>query len=301
MSEALNQFKQPLLIQLETEMKRYIEQHVQEKSLRESMIYSLEAGGKRIRPLLLFVTMASFKKEVDFGAVQVASALEMIHTYSLIHDDLPAMDDDDLRRGKPTNHKVYGEALAILAGDGLLTMAFQLLSQSQLANDKKLLLIQLLAETAGSSGMVAGQVADILGEGQSLSVEELIAIHQRKTGELIRFAVLAGGILADQSQQTIADLAQLSTHLGLAFQIRDDILDVISDQSVLGKATQKDELAEKNTYPGLLGLAGAKAALASEMNQSRAIIRTLEKEQRDVTLFEELLELFSLEEKGVKK
>lgn len=301
MSKALNHFKQPLLIQLEAEMKRYIQEHVQEKSLRESMIYSLEAGGKRIRPLLLFVTMASFKKEVDFGAIQVAAALEMIHTYSLIHDDLPAMDDDDLRRGKPTNHKVYGEALAILAGDGLLTMAFQLVSQSQLANDKKLLLIQLLAETAGSSGMVAGQVADILGEGQVLSVEELMAIHQRKTGELIRFAVIAGGVLADQSQQTIADLAQLATHLGLAFQIRDDILDVISDQSVLGKATQKDQLAEKNTYPRLLGLTGAKEALASEMAQSRTIIQTLEKEQLDAGLFGELLEMFRLEEKGVKQ
>lgn len=225
----------------------------------------------------------------------------MIHTYSLIHDDLPAMDDDDLRRGQPTNHKVFGEALAILAGDSLLTMSFQLLSQSQLPNDKKLLLIQLLAETSGSSGMVAGQVADILGEGQKLSVDELIAIHRRKTGELIRFAILAGGILADQSQQTIEDLAKLANHLGLAFQIRDDILDVISDASVLGKATQKDEMAEKNTYPGLLGLEGAKEALAFEMAQSRAVIQVLQKEQLHIELFEDLLEMFSIEEKGVNK
>lgn len=301
MSMTLDHFKQPLIEQLELEMQRYIEEHVQEEQLRESMIYSIRAGGKRIRPLLLFVTMASFQKKVDFGAIQVASALEMIHTYSLIHDDLPAMDDDDLRRGQPTNHKVFGEALAILAGDSLLTMAFQLLSQSQLANDKKLLLIQLLAETSGSSGMVAGQVADILGEGQKLSVEELVAIHRRKTGELIRFAILAGGILADQSQQTIEDLAQLANHLGLAFQIRDDILDVISDASVLGKATQKDEMAEKNTYPGLLGLDGAKEALAFEMAQSRAIIQVLQKEQLHVELFEDLLEMFSIEEKGVNK
>lgn len=301
MSMTLDHFKQPLIEQLELEMQRYIEEHVQEEQLRESMIYSIRAGGKRIRPLLLFVTMASFQKKVDFGAIQVASALEMIHTYSLIHDDLPAMDDDDLRRGQPTNHKVFGEALAILAGDSLLTMAFQLLSQSQLANDKKLLLIQLLAETSGSSGMVAGQVADILGEGQKLSVEELVAIHRRKTGELIRFAILAGGILADQSQQTIEDLAQLANHLGLAFQIRDDILDVISDASVLGKATQKDEMAEKNTYPGLLGLDGAKEALAFEMAQSRAVIQVLQKEQLHIELFEDLLEMFSIEEKGVNK
>lgn len=301
MSTTLNHFKQPLIEQLELEMQRYIEEHVQEEPLKESMIYSIRAGGKRIRPLLLFVTMASFQKKVDFGAIQVASALEMIHTYSLIHDDLPAMDDDDLRRGQPTNHKVFGEALAILAGDSLLTMSFQLLSQSQLPNDKKLLLIQLLAETSGSSGMVAGQVADILGEGQKLSVDELIAIHRRKTGELIRFAILAGGILADQSQQTIEDLAKLANHLGLAFQIRDDILDVISDASVLGKATQKDEMAEKNTYPGLLGLEGAKEALAFEMAQSRAVIQVLQKEQLHIELFEDLLEMFSIEEKGVNK
>lgn len=301
MSTTLNHFKQPLIEQLELEMQRYIEEHVQEEQLKESMIYSIRAGGKRIRPLLLFVTMASFQKKVDFGAIQVASALEMIHTYSLIHDDLPAMDDDDLRRGQPTNHKVFGEALAILAGDSLLTMSFQLLSQSQLPNDKKLLLIQLLAETSGSSGMVAGQVADILGEGQKLSVDELIAIHRRKTGELIRFAILAGGILADQSQQTIEDLAKLANHLGLAFQIRDDILDVISDASVLGKATQKDEMAEKNTYPGLLGLEGAKEALAFEMAQSRAVIQVLQKEQLHIELFEDLLEMFSIEEKGVNK
>ena len=301
MSVTLDHFKQPLIEQLELEMQRYIEEHVQEEQLKESMIYSIRAGGKRIRPLLLFVTMASFQKKVDFGAIQVASALEMIHTYSLIHDDLPAMDDDDLRRGQPTNHKVFGEALAILAGDSLLTMAFQLLSQSQLPNDKKLLLIQLLAETSGSSGMVAGQVADILGEGQKLSVDELIAIHRRKTGELIRFAILAGGILADQSQQTIEDLAKLANHLGLAFQIRDDILDVISDASVLGKATQKDEMAEKNTYPGLLGLEGAKEALAFEMAQSRAVIQVLQKEQLHIELFEDLLEMFSIEEKGVNK
>ena len=301
MSTTLNHFKQPLIEQLELEMQRYIEEHVQGEQLKESMIYSIRAGGKRIRPLLLFVTMASFQKKVDFGAIQVASALEMIHTYSLIHDDLPAMDDDDLRRGQPTNHKVFGEALAILAGDSLLTMAFQLLSQSQLPNDKKLLLIQLLAETSGSSGMVAGQVADILGEGQKLSVDELIAIHRRKTGELIRFAILAGGILADQSQQTIEDLAKLANHLGLAFQIRDDILDVISDASVLGKATQKDEMAEKNTYPGLLGLEGAKEALAFEMAQSRAVIQVLQKEQLHIELFEDLLEMFSIEEKGVNK
>lgn len=301
MSKTLDAFATPLLEQLESYIQRYINEQVQEKPLRESMNYSIAAGGKRIRPLLLFSTVASFNQTVDLGAIQVAAALEMIHTYSLIHDDLPAMDDDDLRRGKPTNHKVYGEALAILAGDGLLTMAFQLLSQSEVAADKKIQLIQLLAETSGASGMVAGQVADILGEGKLLSLEELMAIHQRKTGELLRFAILAGGILSNQDSQTLTELERLANHLGLAFQIRDDILDVISDAVTMGKATQKDSEAEKNTYPSLLGLAGAKAALAHEIVQSKNIIQKLASDQLQPEWFEAVVEMFSIEEKGVEK
>ncbi|MHC5269032.1 polyprenyl synthetase family protein [Enterococcus sp. LJL98] len=297
----LEQFQKRYLTEVETEMVRFLSEQTVEATLRESMLYSIQAGGKRIRPLLLLVVAASFKPELERGTIQVAAALEMIHTYSLIHDDLPAMDNDDLRRGKPTNHKVYGDAVAILAGDGLLTMAFQLLSQAQLDANKKVLLLQLLAQTAGSHGMVAGQVADILGEGQSLSLEELVAIHQRKTGELIRFSLLAGGILTDQSRETLAHLERLALHLGLAFQVRDDILDVISDAETLGKATQKDAALEKNTYPGLLGLSGAKEALQAEMRQASQVLENLTKMTFNPALMSDLFRWFELENEGEEK
>ena len=199
----------------------------------------------------------------------------MIHTYSLIHDDLPAMDDDALRRGKPTNHKVYGEALAILAGDGLLTAAFQLLSLADLEPDKKILLLQQLSHTAGTAGMVAGQAADIQGENQQLTLDELISIHERKTGELIRFAVIAGGILADQTEEVIQLLDQFARHMGLAFQIRDDLLDVTSTTEVLGKIVHRDDALAKSTYPALLGLDGASEALKDELNQAYAVLDEL--------------------------
>ncbi|MFS0953072.1 polyprenyl synthetase family protein, partial [Enterococcus thailandicus] len=169
----------------------------------------------RIRPLLLLTAVASFDEPIDVPVYQVAAALEMVHTYSLIHDDLPAMDNDDLRRGKPTNHKVFGEALAILVGDGLLTGAFQLISMAHLGNSPKLLLLQQLAVCAGSQGMVAGQAADIEGESKKLSLEELAFIHERKTGRLIRYALLAGGILAKQPEEILLLLQRLAEHLGL--------------------------------------------------------------------------------------
>ena len=151
---------------VENEMLAFLDEYTSDEKLKESMVYSIRAGGKRIRPLLLLATVASFEEVINTTVYQVAAALEMVHTYSLIHDDLPAMDNDDLRRGKPTNHKIYGEALAILAGDGLLTGAFQLISMTHLANSPKLLLLQQLAVSAGTQGMVAGQAADIEGEKQ---------------------------------------------------------------------------------------------------------------------------------------
>ena len=196
----------------------------------------------------------------------------MVHTYSLIHDDLPAMDNDDLRRGKPTNHKVFGEALAILAGDGLLTGAFQLISMAHLGHSPKLLLLQQLAVCAGSQGMVAGQAADIEGESKKLSLEELAFIHERKTGRLIRYALLAGGILAKQPEEILLLLQRLAEHLGLAFQIRDDLLDVIGTTKTLGKTAGKDERMEKNTYPRLLGLEKTHEALEIELLSANKII-----------------------------
>ena len=271
----MQQFQEKYLSEIEAVIVRFLEEHTSDQTLKDSMLYSIHAGGKRIRPLLLTATVASFHKSMTLGVYQTAAALEMIHTSSLIHDDLPAMDDDALRRGKPTNHKVYGEALAILAGDGLLTAAFQLLSLADLEPDKKILLLQQLSHTAGTAGMVAGQAADIQGENQQLTLDELISIHERKTGELIRFAVIAGGILADQTEEVIQLLDQFARHMGLAFQIRDDLLDVTSTTEVLGKIVHRDDALAKSTYPALLGLDGASEALKDELNQAYAVLDEL--------------------------
>ncbi|AUB52060.1 polyprenyl synthetase family protein [Enterococcus mundtii] len=274
----LTDFSATHLPLVEEEMVSFITEYTSDERLKESMIYSIHAGGKRIRPLALLATVASFDAKIDTSAYQVAAALEMIHTYSLIHDDLPAMDNDDLRRGKPTNHKVYGEAIAILAGDGLLTGAFQLISMTHLANSPKLLLLQQLAVSAGTQGMVAGQAADIQGETKDLTLEELALIHERKTGRLIRYALLAGGILAEQPEEVLLQLQQIAAHLGLAFQIRDDLLDVTSTTEALGKTAGKDERADKNTYPRLLGIEQTRAALQREIHSANRIIAELEQE-----------------------
>ncbi len=274
----LTDFSATHLPLVEEEMVSFITEYTSDERLKESMIYSIHAGGKRIRPLALLATVASFDAKIDASAYQVAAALEMIHTYSLIHDDLPAMDNDDLRRGKPTNHKVYGEAIAILAGDGLLTGAFQLISMTHLANSPKLLLLQQLAVSAGTQGMVAGQAADIQGETKDLTLEELALIHERKTGRLIRYALLAGGILAEQPEEVLVQLQQIAAHLGLAFQIRDDLLDVTSTTEALGKTAGKDERADKNTYPRLLGIEQTRSALQREIHSANRIIAELEQE-----------------------
>ena len=231
--------------------------------IKESMLYSLEAGGKRIRPLLLLATVASFGENPNKG-LKTAAAIEMIHTYSLIHDDLPSMDNDDLRRGKPTNHKVFGDAMAILAGDALLTYSFQLITETanEDANaETKLLLIKELSKAAGVEGMVGGQVADILGEDSQLTIEDLEYIHVHKTGKLLNCSVVSGAILAGAKEETIKILSDFAYHLGLAFQIRDDILDLEGTEEVIGKPVGSDEANHKGTYPALLSLAGAKEAL----------------------------------------
>lgn len=275
---SLTDFSKQHLPLVEKEIVAFLTEQTSDEKLKESMIYSINAGGKRIRPLLLLTTVASFNKPVELSTYQVAAALEMVHTYSLIHDDLPAMDNDNFRRGQPANHRIFGEALAILAGDGLLTGAFQLISMTQLANSLKLLLLQQLAMSAGTQGMIAGQAADIQGEIQNnLSLEKLSFIHERKTGRLIRYALLAGGILANQPEEVLNVLQQLATHLGLAFQIRDDLLDVISTTEILGKTVGKDAKVGKNTYPRLLGLAETKKSLATEIYSANDIIDCLEK------------------------
>ncbi|WP_010284558.1 polyprenyl synthetase family protein [Bacillus timonensis] len=259
---------------IEEQLPKYISKLSAPKIIKDSMDYSLEAGGKRIRPLLLLGTLHSFGKDENIG-LSTACAIEMIHTYSLIHDDLPSMDDDDLRRGKPTNHKVFGEAIAVLAGDGLLTYSFQLVSESvgnTISPEKKLLLITELAKAAGPEGMVGGQVADMEGEGAVLNLDELEYIHRHKTGKLLAYSVIAGAILADATSEQLDKLTQFAHHLGLAFQIRDDILDIEGTELVLGKPVGSDTGNHKNTYPALLTLEGAKEKLTFHIDEAKRFL-----------------------------
>lgn len=253
----------------------YIEKLRAPKTLKQAMAYSLEAGGKRIRPLLVFATLHAFGKDVEVG-LPVACAIEMIHTYSLIHDDLPSMDNDDLRRGKPTNHKVFGEAMAILAGDGLLTYSFQVIAEMKDATvtaETKLKLIDELAKAAGPEGMVAGQVADMEGEGKQLSLEQLEYIHRNKTGRMLQYSVLAGALLAGASEEQLNQLDLFAFHLGLAFQIRDDILDIEGSEEKIGKRVGSDLENEKVTYPSLLTLDGAKEKLLYHINEAKRCLQ----------------------------
>ena len=234
--------------------------------LVESILYSVHAGGKRIRPLLLLELLDAFHAPILEAHFQVAAALEMIHTGSLIHDDLPAMDNDDYRRGQLTNHKKFGEDLAILAGDSLFLDAFGCVAEADLPASIRVQLIALLSDASGTAGMVAGQVLDMEGEGASLNLDQLQVIHANKTGRLLAYPFQATGILLELEPAVATLLEEIGLHLGLAFQIRDDILDVIADFASLGKTPQKDLQAEKSTYPALLGLDGAQAYLDRELD-----------------------------------
>ncbi len=234
--------------------------------LVESILYSVHAGGKRIRPLLLLELLEAFHAPILEAHFQVAAALEMIHTGSLIHDDLPAMDNDDYRRGQLTNHKKFGEDLAILAGDSLFLDAFGCVAEANLPASIRVQLIALLSDASGTAGMVAGQVLDMEGEGASLTLDQLQVIHANKTGRLLAYPFQAAGILLELEPAVATLLEEIGLHLGLAFQIRDDILDVTADFASLGKTPQKDLQAEKSTYPALLGLDGAQAYLDRELD-----------------------------------
>ncbi|GEN31143.1 geranyltranstransferase [Cerasibacillus quisquiliarum] len=258
--------------------------------LKKAMLYSLEAGGKRIRPLLLLATYQAFDSELE-RVFSTATALELIHTYSLIHDDLPAMDDDDYRRGKLTNHKAFDEATAILAGDALLTHSFYLIANdNHLTADEKVRIISLLSETSGPKGMVAGQILDIDAENKTIDVNQLEKIHVLKTGELIKFAVKAGAILGGATENQLKDLESFAYHLGLLFQIQDDILDVIGDDKKLGKAAGSDEDLNKSTYPKLLGL---EAAMALRNEHADTAKESLRKTKANTKLLEEIVDYFN--------
>ena len=226
--------------------------------LAEAMRYSLLAGGKRLRPVLLLSSARACAPEradeLTSALLPFAAGLEMIHTYSLIHDDLPAMDDDDLRRGKPTCHKAYDEATAILAGDALLTNAFSVMARADAPASLLLEAVRLTADAAGAAGMVGGQVLDLAGEGRRLSVEELRVLNAKKTGALIYNACECGAVLAGAPAEKRAAMRAYGAELGIAFQITDDILDVIGDEATVGKEVRHDAESEKATWPSLLGL-----------------------------------------------
>ena len=244
--------------------------------LSEVILYSVQAGGKRIRPLLLLELIQAFGLELAEAHYQVAAALEMIHTGSLIHDDLPAMDDDDYRRGRLTSHKKFGEDMAILAGDSLFLDPYGLLARAELPSQVKVDLISELSLAAGSFGMVAGQVLDMQGEGQAISLEDLKTIHANKTGKLLTYPFVAAGLIV-QAQQSVQDkLRRIGGLLGLAFQVRDDILDVTASFEELGKTPQKDLAAAKSTYPAFLGLDGAKNFFNQTLDEAVDILTDLE-------------------------
>ncbi|OWA37903.1 polyprenyl synthetase [Saccharibacillus sp. O16] len=244
-------------------------------ALLESMRYSLDAGGKRLRPLLVVAACESLGGSRQ-AAIRVAAAVEMVHTYSLVHDDLPAMDNDDLRRGKPTNHKVFGEAMAILAGDGLLTHAFYVigtLTRDGLLNaEAAVAIITDLAEYAGPRGMVGGQVADMEGEQGITDLARLEYIHLHKTSDLIMFSLLAGGRTAGATAEQLEALRTFGRGIGLAFQIQDDILDLIGDESKLGKKTQSDVKMEKVTYPYFLGIEGSREEVKRLSEEAKSAV-----------------------------
>ena len=246
--------------------------------LTETILYSVEAGGKRIRPLLLLELLEGFGLELTPAHFQVAAALEMIHTGSLIHDDLPAMDNDDYRRGCLTSHKKFGEDMAILAGDSLFLDPYGLVAMVELPSQVKVDLIAELSLAAGSFGMVAGQVLDMQGEGRKLTMDQLQTIHANKTGKLLAYPFVAAGIIAQTSQSVLGKLRQAGELLGLAFQVRDDILDVTASFDQIGKTPQKDLAAEKSTYPALLGLDGARAFFDETLEQAKSLLEQLEKE-----------------------
>ena len=227
---------------------------VLDDTLRASMAYSLMAGGKRLRPVLLMAAADAVGAD-GTKFLPVACALEMIHTYSLIHDDLPAMDNDDLRRGKPTNHVVYGEGIAILAGDALLTLAFTvILRQKAVSAEALLRVVDEVSRAAGAEGMVGGQVLDLEAENRQISMEELRRVHTGKTGALFRAALRSGAILAGASEEQLSALTAYADHFGLAFQITDDILDVIGNAEEIGKPVGSDEKNHKSTYVTLTSL-----------------------------------------------
>ena len=250
---------------IESYLKTVFSGETQYADLQEAMNYSLLAGGKRIRPVLTLESCRMCGGDVK-KALPFAAALEMIHTYSLVHDDLPAMDNDDLRRGRPTNHVVFGEATAILVGDALLTAAFEQLAGAELPAEQIVAAVACLSKAAGPKGMVGGQALDMAGEGRALTKQELEQLQSLKTGALISAAAQLGCIAAGGNSEQMENLKQYAQALGRAFQVRDDMLDVISSSEELGKPVGSDHANEKSTFVTALGLEGC-SALVEQLTQ----------------------------------
>lgn len=275
MNLTLQDFLKERKTKIDLILPQYIEKLNAPNNLKKAMLYSINAGGKRLRPVLVLAVLHAYEKDETIG-YPIACAIEMIHTYSLIHDDLPCMDDDDLRRGMPTNHKVFGEALAVLAGDGLLTESFRaIVEQKEISAEKKVRLIEELTKAAGAEGMVGGQAVDIEGEGKSLTLRELEYIHHHKTAKLLAFSIIAGAILAEATEDEIQKLSNFAYHIGIAFQIRDDILDIEGNEEIIGKPVGSDTSKQKTTYPSLLTMDGAKEKLSEHINKAKEILNTL--------------------------
>ena len=261
-------------IRVERVMCSFMDRCVPENSrFANAVRYAVQTEGKRIRPLLAYATAEAIDVTIDI-ADYPAAAVELVHTYSLVHDDLPAMDDDDLRRGQPTVHKAFDEATAILVGDALLTHSFQLLADADVDAELKALWVSSLAKSAGASGMVQGQATDLEGEVRELSLAELEAMHQRKTGALIEASLtMIARVVGDAGIEK--SLAEFAGHIGLAFQVRDDILDVESSTLTLGKPSGSDASSNKSTFVSLLGIEASRRRLQTELEKAHAVLDKL--------------------------
>lgn len=269
----LQQLSAEELPKVEKEIVDFITTSTAHEELKKSMLYSVKAGGKRIRPLIVLATVQAFQKELTVPVYQTAGALEMIHTYSLIHDDLPAMDNDDLRRGKPTCHKKFDEATAILAGDALLNEAVNVILKTKLSAQLKVKLVSALYQASGVNGMILGQALDMEFENKAASLEQLDLIHHHKTGDLISVAMKMGAIIANSKDQDIWQ--EIGYKIGLAFQIQDDILDVIGNSKVLGKKVGSDQENNKSTYVTLMGIEASQTIVEQYFKEAMELLYKL--------------------------
>ncbi|NBI06642.1 polyprenyl synthetase family protein [Senegalia massiliensis] len=267
---------------VENELKKVLnELDLPQQEIVESMRYSLLSGGKRLRPILLIKSCELFGGNIK-SAIKLSIAMEMIHTYSLIHDDLPAMDDDDYRRGQLTNHKVYDESIAILAGDSLLNYAYELMIDEVIANDyskKYVDAMNIIAKSSGYKGMIGGQVVDIISEKKQIDDKTLNFIHKYKTSKLIEASIIAGSIIGGANTQEINTLKKYSEYIGISFQIKDDILDIVGDKNILGKDIGSDIDKKKSTYVSIYGMERAKSDLNMYKEKAVNIMRKFESDE----------------------